>query len=140
MKINNLKALTDLISSNVSDKTQKTLTEFAWKKYGQKASVCVVNGEEDLLSFKVTNGGPTGTISIDENEGKMIRNQVVVWALTRYGLPSPDREDDIPHIVLLPTPSLATSLGPKKFAKFIQNWKGDSKVGEVTVVTYSVLS
>jgi hypothetical protein len=51
----------------------------------------------------------------------------------------PLSEHDIPHVVLLPTPSLLLALGVRSTKKFLEDWPGDSKVGEVVAVKYSVI-
>jgi hypothetical protein len=39
-----------------------------------------------------------------------------------------------------PTWSMLRVLGFKKFFKFLRDWKGDSKVGDIVVIKYSVMS
>jgi hypothetical protein len=44
----------------------------------------------------------------------------------------------IPLIKLIVTPSAYKVLGRKKTWQFIKDWRGDSKVGDMVVVKYSV--
>ena len=110
----------------------KLLKEYVVIKYGSKSDICVVTGgPEKTLSFQTSQ--VDGLIPVEQ--ARRIRQLVGQNVLTVCGLPT--EEETPPNIVLVLTPSAIKVLGYTT-AYFIKEWPGDSKVGEITAVTYSL--
>jgi hypothetical protein len=75
--------------------------------------------------------------ALDDDVCHIIRKRLGEHILLVKGLP---HLDSSPHqAVLIPSISMMQTLGFKNYMKFINEWKGNSKVGEKEVIRYSVL-
>ena len=135
----NIKAACLSISKVTDELTTKALSSFTKAKYGNKSTVCKVWTNKDKIVFSIIDG-PGGEVKIDNNSCGIIRKHAGTWALNVYGPPYPNKINDVPNIVLLPSYSLLKTLGLIKFYKFIRDWKGESMSGEIVVVRYSVIN
>jgi len=108
------------------------LKQYATQTYNTRSDICVITGAPDkTLSFQTSL--TEGLVPVKEAE--KIRGDIGANLLSRYGLPR--SEDEIPVVLLLLTPTAVMTLG-KDSKKFIKEWTGESKVGDLTVVKYCV--
>jgi len=98
-----------------------------------KCDICIISTGpmEDTLSFQ--SSMTEGVVPVRAH--KSIRRLIGSNLLMLYGLPY--NSDDVPYIKLILTWSAIKMLGRNIF-KFRKEWKGESKVGEVTVVRYII--
>jgi len=110
--------------------------EYIVQKYDSKAILCTVTGEDNKIYSNFGNG-KAAEWDASPDVCFPIRKQCGEYILLKYGPPQP--KVDPPVIVLLPTISLLITLGFDGFVQFIDDWAGDSKVGDVVVVQYKVM-
>jgi len=111
------------------------LRDYVIKKYGPKTILCTVTGKDNRICADLGLGESTKW-EISADVCYPIRKQCGEYIMLRYGPPRPD--SDPPVVVLFPTLSLLMTLGFTKFIKFIRDWPGDSKAGDVSVVKYTI--
>lgn len=105
-------------------------------KYNVVGDVCLVYSHDGEGLFYLTDTHQ-GIIAPSNQACRHIRKVCGENKLLEYGIPQPD--EIIPQLVLVPTFSMLKVLGLKKFIRFLRDWTGDSKVGDLTVIKYSVL-
>lgn len=77
------------------------------------------------------------TAALDDDVCTVIRKRLGEHILLVKGLP---HLDGSPYqAVLIPSLSTMRTFGFKNYIKFINEWKGNSKVGEKEVIRYSIL-
>jgi hypothetical protein len=105
-------------------------------KYNILGDICFIysHDHKNLLYMTDTH---RGVCAVSDKTCEYIRRICGENKLMEYGIPQPDQI--IPQLVLVPTPSMFIALGPIRFIKFLRDWPGNSKVGDVTVIKYSVL-
>lgn len=109
--------------------------EYIKTKYGPKGDFCLIYSH-DRRGLSYMTSSNQGVYSISKDACHYIRRICGENKLMIYGLPKPD--ESALQLVLVPTLSMLKVLGWKKFKQFLQDWEGDSKVGEVVVIKYSV--
>ena len=130
-----LKVFTEILLINIRSKIAKLLFQYMQYKYGKKADVCVVSAKNGkvLYSTSVINGIEDSTIC-GTKLNAIIRSKCGQQMLNTYGLTPPGKE--IPVLALMPTPALLKTIGVSNFIDFINDWPGESKIGEATVIKY----
>ena len=132
-----MKTLINFIQLQILGFFTSIFKRFVVYKYGNKSDICVLTGfkenKEKLLSFQTSHTG--GIIKFDKEElASAARRYVGQNALTLYGLPD---GGPVPNIVLYIAPSAITTIGLFNCIKFMRDWRGESKVGDIVVVTYT---
>lgn len=110
--------------------------QYARDRYGSKTIVCAVTGNDGWLELSF-DGFKSVPGSVAAKHHGSLRSLCGQHALLRYGIPKP--QEHPPIIVLLPMPSVISTLGPVEFMRFLKEWPGESKVGSLTVVEYIVM-
>lgn len=106
------------------------MKQYAVLSYNTRSDICVITaGPNKTLSFQTSL--TEGLVPVEDANN--IRRTIGTNLLTHYGLP--ESEEEIPVVVLLITPSALVTIG-KGCKKFIDDWVGESKVGELVVVKY----
>jgi hypothetical protein len=103
-------------------------------KYGPKSDVCIVAGYPGKMIGLYTSQ-TTKVLRPDQSDH--IRRVVGESIFRMYGLPAAGAS--VPRVVLVITLSAMRVLGFRRAWKLIREWRGDSKVGEVRVIEYSLL-
>lgn len=102
-------------------------------KYGPKSDVCIVAGYPGgMVGFYTSLTSQIIPCEIAHS----IRRTVGDNILRIHGLPLSGAP--VPHITLILTPPAMWRLGAKGTWRFLRDWRGDSKVGELVVVKYSI--
>lgn len=110
--------------------------QYVRDRYDVTGDVCLVYSHDGEGLFYLTDTHQ-GVIAISDQACKYIRKVCGENKLVEYGIPQPDKIT--PQLVLVPTLSMLKVLGLRRFIQFLRDWKGDSKVGDITVIKYSVL-
>jgi len=127
-----MKSLIKLIRIKWLNSIVRLVKEYSTIKYGQKSDVCVLTGgPEGAVSFQTSN--THGLIPI-EDVGH-IRKLVGENVLTICGLPQ-DHEYP-PNVILLVSPSALFAL-KMKTTELVKEWPGNSMVGDITAITYTL--
>jgi len=133
---NNMKMLIGLLRFKCLNLFRDFFKLYVRSKYDVTGDVCFVYSRDGKTLFYMTDT-INGQCAVSDKACELIRKQCGENKLMEYGLPQP--EQLIPRLVLVPTLSMLQVLGVKKFIKFLQDWPGDSKVGDITVMKYSVM-
>lgn len=115
------------------------LKRYTVYKYGTKSDICIVTGfkegKKKLLSFQTSNTG--GLIKFDKKDkAGRVRRFVGENVLTIFG--PPEDGEAPPNVVLFLSPSAINTIGLVNAIKFSKDWKGNSKIGDLVVITYSL--
>ncbi len=105
-------------------------------RYNVTGDVCFVYSHDGENLFYMTDT-TQGVCAPSDDSCRYIRKLCAENKLTEYGLPQPDQIT--PQLVLAPTLSMLKLLGPKRFFQFLRDWRGDSSVGDIVVMKYSVM-
>ena len=110
--------------------------QYVRDKYNITGDICFVysHNNEDLFYMTDTT---QGICKPSADSCRYIRQVCGANKLNEYGIPLP--EQITPQLVLVPTFSMIKVLGIKRFFKFCKDWKGDSSVGDIVVLKYSVM-
>lgn len=97
--------------------------------------ICTGKAIDDVLLFE---SGDFFTASeISNDTCKRVRKNLGEHVLLVRGLPGPEKEAH--QVVLIPFPSMVKTLGLKKYMQFLKDWRGNSMVGSIEAIKYSVL-
>jgi hypothetical protein len=122
----------DILEQQLYNIIETVTREYIKKQYGWKAKICSLKLEEDRIVYDID-----GAYAVTELSLEAIRKMRSVCGqtiLTKYGLPMKQEE---PHtLALLMSPSLIKRLGIMGCIKLYNDWKGDSKVGDLVVIKY----
>lgn len=111
------------------------LEKFNSVKY-KNPVICKVWAEEDGLFYQTDR--ITERMIDDEGDRNIImRKRIANNIILNRGLP--DEKSGPYRVVLIPLPSFIKTLGLDDYLKFMKEWKGNSKIGSVEVIRYSVL-
>lgn len=134
-----MKTLIKFIRLQILSVITGVLKRYTVYKYGNKSDICIITGykqnKEKVLSFQTSNTG--GLIAFDKKEkSRRLRRFVGENILTIFG--PPEENEIAPNIVLYMSPSAIATIGLFNSIKFCRDWKGNSKLGDHIVITYSL--
>jgi len=104
-------------------------------KYNVTGDICFIYGIDKKELYYMTDT-TQGICMVSDKAGTYIRKVCGANKLNEYGVPQQDQLT--PQLVLVPTWSMFRTLGFKKFFRFLKDWKGNSQVGDIIVIKYSV--
>lgn len=130
-----LKTLADICGTRLKNRIIFTYRDYITFKHGEKSDICVLSGGKQygghFVRFDTSHADAVIVLDALPGLRKMIGENV----LRVYGLPA--KEEETPYVYILPTLSAIRTIGIRNFIDFYRNnWKGDSKVGGLTVVIY----
>ena len=132
----NLKVIYEVLLTKFRANLSNFSREMIRKKHNVRSDVCFVFSTE---KGKVTFNTESTHGVIDSNKIDVIRRMVGENVLSTYGLPT--KEDQIPVIHLIITPSFIFEVGLEKTIEFYNNWEGNSTVKiekeDVIVIKYT---
>lgn len=146
-----MKILIDFIKVQILQLFINIKKKFIVHKYGIKSDVCIITGSKlyldenkifktKCLSFRTSHTGGRVYLLKEKNVCSKIRKFIGENILSLYGLPTETQTfiESPPNVVLIMTPSAFWTLGIFNYFKFKKEWIGESKVGDLVAVTYTL--
>jgi hypothetical protein len=122
------------IFRKMREATVRFIESYVLETHGPKAKVCFLWADENDICFSMNK--VSGRYTKDNRMVSFLRKLCGENALMTFGLPLPEQK--LPCVYLFVFPSLFRMFGIRKTIDFISNWKGNSKVGSLTVVEYKL--
>ena len=135
MEVNMFSTIFKIIRLKILNVYRNLYKSYIRDRYGITGDICFIYSHDKKGLFYMTDT-TRGVSPPSDKACAYIRKICGENKLLEYGIPHPDQQT--PQLVLVPTLSMIRVLGIRDFYKFMKDWKGDSRVGKITVIKYSV--